>query len=82
MDGARNDRTNAALNRQLRDQYEKFLHEGHKLGSPREAHLFALAMRHRGLTFNRSVEQVVVELAGDLPLYWSDPFHLKEPVEP
>jgi hypothetical protein len=57
---------------QMRDAYQNYLQQGRKLHCPREAHLFALAMRLKGETFRRTVAEVVVELEGELPSYWTE----------
>jgi hypothetical protein len=59
--------------RKLSESYRHYLEASRKEGNPREAHVFALSMAHRGVTFGKSIAEVVVELEGKLPGYWTDP---------
>ena len=61
---------NSKEHREMVDCYQKYLSTGRKEAGPREAHLFALAMAHKGITYGRSVSDIVVTLAGELPPYW------------
>ncbi len=58
--------------RQMTEGYRSFLAANGNGGSPREAHVYALAMKNKGVTFNRSVAEVIMELEGRLPSYWND----------
>ena len=53
--------------------YDEYLIKGRKERNAREAHLFALNMLHGGVTFGKSVQEIVVELEGELPPYWPRP---------
>jgi hypothetical protein len=56
--------------RRMLESYKFYLTDAKKEGSPREAHLFALATKHKGVTFGKSVAAIVIELEGSLPAYW------------
>jgi hypothetical protein len=58
-------------------EYKKFLDARKADSSPREAHIFALALKHKGEQDDRTVEDIVRELVGVLPDYWTDPFNLE-----
>ncbi len=66
-----NDTTEGKLRKQMHEDFEKYLAHGKKIRSPREAHVFALAMAHKGITYSRSIEQVIMGLEGALPAYWA-----------
>jgi hypothetical protein len=53
------------------DGYDRFVADGKRERGPRTAHLFALAMLHKGISYGRSVRDVILELEGRLPTYWS-----------
>lgn len=57
--------------RAMIDGYERFVVDGKKERGPRTAHVFALAMLHKGITYGRSVRDIVLELEGGLPSYWA-----------
>jgi hypothetical protein len=57
--------------RAMIEGYARFVADGRKERGPRTAHLFALAMLHRGVTYGRSVQDIILELEGELPAYWS-----------
>ena len=61
---------NGQNHRDMHEGYAHYLKTGRKDRSPREAHMFALAMAHKGVRFNRSVSDIVMELEGELPTYW------------
>ncbi len=61
---------NAKEHRQMLESYSLYLAGAKKAGSPREAHLFALATKYKGITFGKSVAAIVIELEGSLPEYW------------
>jgi hypothetical protein len=73
IDGQDSEKVARKASVKMRDEYENFLQRGQKIHCPREAHLFALAMRFKGESFGRTGEQVVMELEGELPSYWTDP---------
>jgi hypothetical protein len=56
--------------REMVDGYAAYLSKFRREKSPREAHLFALAMAHKGVTYERSVSSIVLALEGELPAYW------------
>ncbi len=56
--------------RDLRRSYEEYLKVWGKRHGPREAHLFVLDVRYRGLDFGLPVQDAVLALAGELPSYW------------
>ena len=51
--------------------YARFVAEGRKERGPRTAHVFALSMLHKGITYGRSVRDIILTLEGELPSYWS-----------
>lgn len=51
--------------------YARFVADGRNERGPRTAHVFALAMLHKGITYGRSVRDIILELEGELPSYWS-----------
>jgi hypothetical protein len=57
--------------RAMVDGYDRFVADGKRERGPRTAHLFALAMLHKGISYGRSVRDVILELEGRLPTYWS-----------
>jgi hypothetical protein len=61
---------NAKEHRQMLESYKLYLAGEKKEGTPREAHIFALATKHKGVTFGKSVAAIVIELEGSLPAYW------------
>lgn len=63
-------KVNAKEHRQMLESYQLYLAGGKKERSPREAHIFALATKHKGVTFGKSVAAIVIELEGSLPEYW------------
>ncbi len=58
--------------RAMNESYARFIADGRKERGPRSAHVFALAMLHQGITYGRSVRDIIVDLEGELPAYWSD----------
>ena len=56
--------------RAMIEGYARYVADGRKERGPRTAHVFALAMLHKGITFGRSVSDIVLELEGALPPYW------------
>jgi hypothetical protein len=58
----------------LKEKYERYLAAQRKEANPRDAHLFALEMKHKGELPDLSVKDVVLQLAGELPTYWTDPY--------
>ena len=56
--------------RAMIEGYARFLADGRKERGPRAAHVFALAMLHKGITYGRSVSEIILELEGALPPYW------------
>jgi hypothetical protein len=61
---------NGQTHRDMQEGYAHYIEAGRKNRSPREAHLFALEMAHKGVRFDRSVIEIVMELEGELPNYW------------
>jgi hypothetical protein len=59
--------------REMREGYTAFLKKRQLEPSPQSAHQFALAARHTGVSFHRSVAEIVIQLEGVLPAYWSAP---------
>jgi hypothetical protein len=57
--------------RAMIEGYARFVADGRKERGPRTAHVFALTMLHRGITFGRSVSEIILELEGQLPAYWA-----------
>jgi hypothetical protein len=57
----------------MQGHYREYLKVKRAEGNAREAHLFALAMKHRGVTFGLPVQEVVLALEGALPAYWPQP---------
>ena len=55
----------------MNESYSDFVLQGRFERSPTTAHRFALAMRHKGNTFGRSVAQIIVDLERQLPDYWT-----------
>jgi len=51
--------------------YARYLADGRKERAPRTAHVFALMMLHQGITYGRSVRDIVLDLEGALPAYWT-----------
>ena len=56
--------------RAMIEGYARFVADGRKERGPRTAHVFALAMLHKGITYGRSVSDIILELEGALPPYW------------
>ena len=56
--------------RAMLEGYARFVADSHKERGPRTAHVFALAMLHKGITYGRSVSEIILELEGALPPYW------------
>lgn len=57
--------------RAMIEGYARFIADGRRERGPRTAHVFALAMLHKGITYGRSVRDIVLQLEGELPSYWS-----------
>jgi hypothetical protein len=57
--------------RRLRESYEEFLRTGKREPGPRSAHMFALAMVHKGELSGRTVSDTIIALEGLLPPYWA-----------
>ncbi len=71
MDGTRQTiKPDGKEHRKMVDGYNHFLAMHQKQGSPREAHLFALELAHKGMTFGKTVGEIIMELEGSLPTYW------------
>ena len=56
--------------REMPKLYKDYLSKKLVEGNPREAHLFALGMKHRGVTFGLPIREIVLMLEGGLPAYW------------
>jgi len=64
-------KTDGKEQRAMMEGYARFIADGRKERGPRTAHLFALAMMHKGITYGRSVRDIILALEGELPSYWS-----------
>ena len=61
----------AKEHRAMLESYARYIADGRKERGPRTAHLFALAMLHKGITYGRGVRDIILALEGELPSYWS-----------
>jgi hypothetical protein len=62
-------KADAREHRAMIEGYARFVAD--KGRGPRTAHVFALMMLHKGITYGRSVSEIILELEGQLPAYWS-----------
>jgi hypothetical protein len=72
-DGTNVSRADTKALRDVHEAYKQYLASRWHERSPRAAHMFALSMAHKGDTMGTTIKEIVLELEGQLAIYWTPP---------